>query len=69
MKTKIMKFDFIGWAVKNIDNQKLCHTSDNNSYDIFKTRKEARNLVNHYKKYGYNQYKVVRVLIDQREYV
>lgn len=69
MKIKTMKFDFRGWAVKNVDNQKLCHTSDNNSYDIFKTRKEARDLVTHYKKYGYNQYKVVRVLIGQREYV
>lgn len=69
MKIKKMKFNFIGWAVKNIDNQKLCHTSDNNSYDIFKTRKEARDLVTHYKKYKYNQYKVVRVLIDQLEYL
>lgn len=66
---KTMKFDFRGWAVKNVNNQKLSHTSNNNSYDIFKTRKEARDLVNHYKEYGYNDYKVVKVLIDQKEYV
>ncbi len=65
---KTIKLNYLAWAVKNIDTQKLCHTSDNNSYDVFKTRKEARGLVNQYKKYGYKYYKVVRVLIDQTEY-
>ena len=52
------------YGVCNKETNRFTSTSDNGSYDLFKMKKEATKLKNHYHEYGHKQYIVKTIKLE-----